>query len=80
MLDIDGTVDCQANAADPRNAGINDLIACIGAGFGADVVDLYPLFAGKALELTHIAEGNIHPNDEGYQVIASAVIAASDTP
>ncbi len=80
LFGLDGTVDCAAMAADPRNGGVNDLITCIGGQFGARVVDLYPLFAGKALELTHISEGDIHPNDAGYRVIADAVIAAYSAP
>ena len=69
----DGTIDCAANAADPTRIGLNDLIACIGQQFGATVVDLYPVFGRDALLLTHIAMGDIHPNDDGYGVIASAL-------
>ena len=76
LLGIDGKIDCAANSADPRNAGINDLITCIGSAFGATAVDIYPLFSDKALALTHIGEGDIHPNDDGYEIIAEAVIAA----
>ena len=76
LLGLDGVIDCAANAADPTKAGLNDLIVCIGASFGAKPVDLYPLFDGKALTLTHISEGDIHPNDQGHQVIANAVIRA----
>ena len=46
--------------------------------FGATVVDVYPLFDGAALALTHIASFGvnpslaIHPNNNGYAVIAGA--------
>jgi hypothetical protein len=37
------------------------------------VVDAYPLFEGRILGLTHMGEGfNVHPNDDGYAVIAKA--------
>lgn len=39
-------------------------------------VDLFPLFAGQAATLTHIATGDIHPNDAGYAVIAVALQSA----
>jgi lysophospholipase L1-like esterase len=41
-------------------------------------VDLFALFKGKAPELTHIADepSDIHPNDTGYAVIASALAEA----
>ena len=71
LLGTDGVIDCAANA-DPANVGLNDLIACIGSSFGAIVVDTHPLFDDEALELTHIAEGDIHPNNDGYAVIANA--------
>jgi lysophospholipase L1-like esterase len=80
LLGIDGRIDCLAAQVDPRNTGLNDIIACIGAAFGATVVDIHPLFDGKALALTHIAEGDVHPNDEGHRVIAGAVFVAFSTP
>ncbi len=72
----DGTVDCAANATDPTKAGLNDIITCSAAAAGATVVDLYPVISDKALTHTHIATGDIHPNDSGYSLIADAVIAA----
>jgi lysophospholipase L1-like esterase len=74
LLGADGTIDCVANQTDPTKIGLNDLITCIGESFGVTVVNVYPLFKGKALALTHIAEGDIHPNNAGYAVIASAFI------
>ncbi len=73
LLGTDGVVNCAVNAGDPTKAGLNDIIACIGAtDFGATVVDVYPLFSGRALELTHIGTGDIHPTDGGHAVIAQA--------
>ena len=44
------------------------------------VVDLHPLFDGKAVALTHIADGDIHPNDSGHEVISDAVIETYSGP
>ena len=76
LLGADGVVDCSA-LGNPANAGLTDLIACIGASFGVTVVDVYPLFDNRALALTHIAFGDIHPNDAGHQVIADAFVQAA---
>jgi lysophospholipase L1-like esterase len=38
------------------------------------LVDWYPLFEGKAGQ--YIASDLIHPNDEGYRVMAEAVLDA----
>jgi lysophospholipase L1-like esterase len=64
------------NCGAPTTWGMNDTITCVGAGFGATVVDVYPRFEGKGLELTHIAEGDIHANDSGYAQIAIEFRAA----
>ena len=72
----DGTIDCAANATDPTKAGLNDMITCFAAAAGATTVDLYAVMNDKALTHTHIATGDIHPNDSGYRLIADAVIAA----
>ena len=75
LLGGDLVIDCAAPAGDPR-AGLNDLIYCIGASSGAVVADVYPAFADRAPQLTHINTGDIHPNDAGYAVIAQTFIAA----
>jgi hypothetical protein len=74
LLGTDGSTDCAANAADPFKAGLNDIIVCIGSQAGArvTVVDVYPMLRGRALELTHIATGDIHPTDGGHAAIAQA--------
>jgi lysophospholipase L1-like esterase len=42
------------------------------------VVDVYPLFAGRAAVLTHILDTppDIHPTDAGHAVLAAAVLGA----
>ena len=76
LLGNDGIIDCAANPGNPPRVGLNDIIVCFGELAGAETVDIYPLFNDAAPTLTHIAEGNIHPNDEGHQTIAKEVIAA----
>ena len=62
-----------STAVDPSQYGLNDILGCTAQASGAVVVDAYPLFEGHILELTHMAEGfNVHPNDDGYEVIAKA--------
>jgi lysophospholipase L1-like esterase len=59
----------------PEQVGLNDLIACIAGRYaqsGVTVVDVYPLFAGKAASLTHIGDNDIHPTNAGYAMIANA--------
>ncbi len=63
----------------PFAEGLNDIISATGGDHGVVLVDLYPLFEGKAGEL--VAQDLIHPNDAGYQVMADAVLAAlEDVP
>jgi lysophospholipase L1-like esterase len=74
LLGTDLALDCGTTLGDPRT-GLNDVIACAAAMFGVSVADVFPLFDGRALTLTHIATGDIHPNDAGYALIAGAFIA-----
>lgn len=68
----DGKFDCSA-LGNPANAGLDDILGCTALAMGAIPVDSYPYFEGRGLELTHIGEGfNIHPNDDGYALIAKA--------
>ena len=71
LLGLDGAVDCAA-LANPMNAGLNDITSCTAAQAGWKVVDGYGLFAGRAMELTHMAGGtfDFHPNDLGYALLA----------
>lgn len=71
LLGADGVIDCAATVVDPRNSGLNDIISCIGGAAGATVVDVYPAFEGRGAELTHIAAGDVHPNNRGHRVIAA---------
>ncbi|HEX6473894.1 MAG TPA: SGNH/GDSL hydrolase family protein, partial [Candidatus Limnocylindria bacterium] len=74
LLGVDLTVDCAAAQANPMNAGLNDIVSCTSAFFGATVVDGYQTIGDNALALTHIGDPgfNIHPNDDGYAAIAKA--------
>lgn len=74
LLGVDLAVDCAAAQANPLAAGLNDIVACTSAAFGADVVDGYAVIGDDALTLTHIGDPgfNIHPNDDGYAAIAKA--------
>jgi len=76
LLGSDLRIDCVANATDPTRIGLNDLIACIGLASGAIDADVYGRFDDRALVLTHVAEGDIHPTDAGYAAIASAFMDA----
>jgi hypothetical protein len=78
LLGSDGAVDCAANPADPAKVGLNDIITCVGEQLAAEIVDIYPLFNNAAPELTHLAGGDIHPNNDGHRAIADAVIATYD--
>jgi lysophospholipase L1-like esterase len=59
----------------PFEEGLNDIIRRAAAERGVTLVDWYPLFRGKANE--YIYSDLIHPNDEGYRVMAEAVLAAA---
>jgi len=64
----------EGRADTPFAEGLNDIIRATGGEHNVVLVDLYPLFEGKAQEL--IAQDLIHPNDAGYRVMADAVLAA----
>lgn len=67
----DGIVACDPSAS----AGLDDRIACIAEARGTGLVDLHAAFRGRELELTRFADGDVHPNAEGYEVIADAIVA-----
>ncbi len=52
--------------------GLNDIIRTHAGAGGVHLVEINPLFEGKAGD--YIAGDLIHPNDEGYQVMADAVL------
>jgi len=74
LLGTDLTVDCSAIQTDPTKAGLDDIVACTSMAFGAAVIDGYQVIGDNALALTHIGDPgfNIHPNDDGYALIAKA--------
>lgn len=76
LLGDDGRLDC--GATEPFARGVNDVIACVAQEHGAVVVDAYPAFEGRGLDLTHIGAGDIHANDRGYEVIADEFEAVLD--
>jgi lysophospholipase L1-like esterase len=67
----DGVVAC--TPPDPQ-PGLNDRIACVAAERGAELVDLYAAFLGREDELTRFARGDVHPNADGYAVIATRIL------
>jgi lysophospholipase L1-like esterase len=69
----DGIVGCDP---DEERPGLNDRIACIAAERSVGLVDLYDAFLGREDELTRFRAGDVHPNAEGYQVIADAITDA----
>lgn len=73
LLGGDLRVDCGA-LGNPLTVGLNDVVACTALAFGARVVDGYAVIGDRAVELTHISEPifNIHPNDQGYALLARA--------
>ncbi len=71
QLALEGTPD----TAFPE--GLNDGIRAQAIESGVTLVDIYPLFVGKAKE--YIFTDLIHPNDKGYRVMADAVLAAIGT-
>ena len=57
---------------------INSIIAAEAQAFGAQYVDLFPVFQGKELSATYIQSGNVHPKPAGYQLIAAAIEAVPE--
>jgi lysophospholipase L1-like esterase len=55
--------------------GVNDFIRSEGAVAGATVVDWFPIFDGNGGAL--IAMDLLHPNDQGYRLMADAIIDAA---
>ena len=72
----DRTLDCDGTG---EQLGLNDRIACIGAGHDAELADAYPPFIGHGAIGDYMSD-NIHPNDAGHQVIADTFQAAFEAP
>jgi lysophospholipase L1-like esterase len=71
MAGSDGVVACDSSEARP---GLDDRIACVALRRGVELVDLYAAFLGRERQLTHIAEGDVHPTARGYRVIADEIV------
>jgi lysophospholipase L1-like esterase len=70
-----GDLSLEGKPDTPFAEGLNDIIRAIAQRRDdVTVVDIYPLFQGRSQEL--IFGDGIHPNDEGYRVMADAVTAA----
>ncbi len=72
LVGADAIVACDSDDAAP---GLNDRIACVAEDRGVELVDLYAAFLGREEELTRIGDGDVHPNADGYEVIADAIAA-----
>ncbi len=74
ILDQLGELSLEGQPDSPFPEGLNDVIRQQAAATGVHLVEVYPLFKGKAYE--YISQDLIHPNDKGYRVMADAVLAA----
>jgi lysophospholipase L1-like esterase len=57
--------------------GQTSLITSLAGPFHASVVDINTPFRGRENELTLISSGGVHPNDQGYAVIAQQMAMAT---
>jgi len=73
VLDEIGELSLEGAPDTPFPEGLQDIIRRQAEENDAHLVEVYPLFEGKARE--YIAADTIHPNDTGYRVMADAVIA-----
>jgi lysophospholipase L1-like esterase len=73
VLDELGELTLEGDPATPFPEGLQDIIRRQAETNDVHLVEVYPLFEGKARE--YIAADTIHPNDTGYRVMADAVIS-----
>ncbi len=59
---------------------LNTDIQGLAATYGGRYIDFYSPIVGKELLLTHIGEGDIHPNDAGYAALGRAAVQAVPEP
>lgn len=60
-------------AAAAYTATLNKVVTAQNAAGGrVEAVNIAPLFAGREMQLTHIARQDIHPNQVGYELMAKA--------
>jgi lysophospholipase L1-like esterase len=57
---------------------ISDFVKRLARQYKGHLVDIYTPFVGHAAEYTYILQGNVHPNDLGYSVIAKQMIAVHE--
>jgi lysophospholipase L1-like esterase len=75
ILDEIGVLALEGREDTPFPQGLNDVVRARAASHpGVVLVEWYDLFLGKQGEF--ISQDLIHPNDEGYAVMADAVLAA----
>jgi lysophospholipase L1-like esterase len=73
-----GDLAIEGEAGTPFEEGINDIIRDVAPRYDVHLVEIFPIFDGRAQEL--VAFDLIHPNDDGYALMADAVLTAmSDT-
>lgn len=75
-----GTDDPLNQAALAFGALHQQLLEAEAAEFGAKIVDVYTPFLGHEAEYTHILSGNVHPNEQGYGVMADQLLAVANAP
>jgi lysophospholipase L1-like esterase len=73
VLDELGELTLEGDPETPFPDGLQDIIRRQAEENDVHLVEVYPLFEGKARE--YIAADTIHPNDTGYRVMADAVLA-----
>jgi lysophospholipase L1-like esterase len=69
-----GDLALEGEAGTPFEEGVNDIIRDVGPQYDVVLVEIFPLFDGRAEDL--IAFDLIHPNDDGYALMADTVAAA----
>jgi lysophospholipase L1-like esterase len=69
-----GELSLEGAADSPFPDGVNDIIRALASERQLILADMYPLFEGRTGEL--ISGDLIHPNDQGYRLMADAVTEA----
>ena len=73
-IDRIGALSLEGEAGSQFESGVNDVVRDVGSLYGVTLIEIFPLFEDKSAE--YIAFDLIHPNDEGYAVMATAVLRA----